>query len=817
LKTGAGGWITGMDIHPSGTPKFARSDVGGAYVLNENTNEWQQVVNAFSMPSVDVAFNKYEGVTSIVSAPSNNQTAYLAFNNKIYKSTNQAANWLATNYTALNNIEYVVGMDNFFSSYEILPNKESSKLSGERLAVDPINENVVYFGSSFTGLRYTFDGGNIWLTHSDTSLTTNFVPLGEPERGIRKILFDPFYGSTNGKTNRIYAFVDGEDVYMSNDAGNNWQALGLPITFPYFYDAEVNNGKLYVTGANSTATYFGSFGFWEFNNSNWNLKYDATSLGSDFQEIAIDPNNSDRAFLFADLFSEILRTTDLSSANPSWNLYSNTRIANTIPWMAWTASNAYTLGQVMFDPIVSNKLWIAMGTGVYTSTDLNDLEMTWEENSAGQEHLVSSGALTFPDGTFLTSHWDFGIFKHNDPNVYPSEHKPTARFSAAWEMDQSPQDPYYVVAVIEDNRYCCIDQDSRSSGYSTDGGNTWTKFASMPDDATETAYTRNFKFGQIAISATDKNNLIWQPAVNGGELPWFTFDNGNSWTQATIPNASAIIGIQYDFFETRPLTADKVLANTFYLYDQAPGGYIFKTTDGGLNWTRNNFVLNYPRSFNAKLEAIRGKANHLLWANGEEQFLGNMTGLWFSSDGSNSFVEIPNTNTVVNFSSGAVFPGESYPAIYFQGAYNNVFGYWMSIDSMQTWYQIGDNPLGKYESSNVMKADPFMPGKLVVGTNGQGFIYHEIDSLVNNTPHIAAENNYIEIFPNPTNSIFTITGTLQDYTIQILDSNGNVHQTLAPVGNTLTIDISNLPSGLYFVTVTNNSNSNLEVKKIIKQ
>jgi len=69
--------------------------------------------------------------------------------------------------------------------------------------VDSINEDVVYFGSSFLGLQKTENGGTTW-----ESIDTSVVPTGTPLNGIRTIAFDSTYGSTNGKTNKIYAFPD---------------------------------------------------------------------------------------------------------------------------------------------------------------------------------------------------------------------------------------------------------------------------------------------------------------------------------------------------------------------------------------------------------------------------------------------------------------------------------------------------------------------------------------------------------------------------------------------------------------------------------
>jgi len=129
LKTGAGGWITGMDMHPSGAPFYARSDVGGAYRYDESTANWEQIVISTSMPSDEVGPNKYEGVLSIVSAPSDECT--------IPGKSGECC------LTA-----------NFFSR--------------DVLVADPVLENTFYlydFGNG--GIHRTSDGGANWETFSE--------------------------------------------------------------------------------------------------------------------------------------------------------------------------------------------------------------------------------------------------------------------------------------------------------------------------------------------------------------------------------------------------------------------------------------------------------------------------------------------------------------------------------------------------------------------------------------------------------------------------------------------------------------------------
>lgn len=67
-----------------------------------------------------------------------------------------------------------------------------------------------------------------------------------------------------------------------------------------------------------------------------------------------------------------------------------------------------------------------------------------------------------------------------------------------------------------------------------------------------------------------------------------------------------------------------------------------------------------------------------------------------------------------------------------------------------------------------------------------------------------------------TDDLFEIQGLLANYTIQILDANDNVYQTLPNSGSSLVIDINTLPAGLYFVQIVNNTYNEVSLKKILK-
>lgn len=103
----------------------------------------------------------------------------------------------------------------------------------------------------------------------------------------------------------------------------------------------------------------------------------------------------------------------------------------------------------------------------------------------------------------------------------------------------------------------------------------------------------------------------------------------------------------------------------------------------------------------------------------------------------------------------------------------------------------------------------------------QGYFTNPPVIVVYNTNSISATDVYltkddISLYPNPTEDLFEIRGLIPLYTIEILDVNGNVHQTFTSTGSTLQIDINTLPSGLYFISIYNNQNTLVALKKILK-
>lgn len=106
--------------------------------------------------------------------------------------------------------------------------------------------------------------------------------------------------------------------------------------------------------------------------------------------------------------------------------------------------------------------------------------------------------------------------------------------------------------------------------------------------------------------------------------------------------------------------------------------------------------------------------------------------------------------------------------------------------------------------STEMYMDPKNEIGICVLTNGEGNafpiceeLYKYALTLNTTTSDVNLESNAITLHPNPASGYFTITGTTSVYNVKILNAMGFVYQNINGTGD-ITIDISDLPSGLFF-------------------
>jgi xyloglucan-specific exo-beta-1,4-glucanase len=143
--------------------------------------------------------------------------------------------------------------------------------TGERLAVDPINSNIVYFGArSGHGLWKSTDGG---VTFSNVTTFTNTDSYRENPadttgyesdlQGLLFVTFDNTSAALNRATSQIFVGVADNitaSVYISKDAGSTWSPLaGQPGKFfPHKCRLGVTEKALYFTYSDGIGPYDGT-------------------------------------------------------------------------------------------------------------------------------------------------------------------------------------------------------------------------------------------------------------------------------------------------------------------------------------------------------------------------------------------------------------------------------------------------------------------------------------------------------------------------------------------------------------------------------
>jgi chitodextrinase len=700
LKIGAGGFLDGMSIANDGT-MVLRTDTYGTYLWNSNatipvgnaggTGAWQQLVTSASMPAAFVAHSQSVttgGVFEIQIAPSNSGIMYMVYSvypnqwpplQGIYKSTDKGTHWTQTSFTP------ITGQD---------PNGPNRGW-GQKMAINPTNPNIVYFGTAGSGLFKTTDGGNTW------SLDSGVPSAADP--GITGIRFNPSNSSI------IFAASHSNGVYQTTNGGTSWSKLsGGP-------------SDVMRTAISSNGIYFAidpSQNLWAYASGAWTeVLQSVPAQGQNIVGVAVDPFNPNHVVVT--LYNGTLNESFNSGG--TWGGWSNgpygtpNYVANDIPWLSFgTDANGLN-----FDPVAPGKLYINGDRGFWTTTLSGNItpstKPTWIDQSVGIEQLVANSVLVpaVANSTPIATSWDTPVVLTNG-SVYASTWQPPISHNgvvAGWSIDYASTDPNFVV-LLADGGYAGGPQ---SSSYSTDAGNTWTALPTIPPGGSWD--------GQIAASTP--LNFIFAGA---GRQPYYTLNGGNTWNLITLPGVADTSGFVPAYHNAQFIAADRVLPNTFYVLYRGVG--IFKTTNGGATWTlvNSSIVSSWAPSYSTNSSVLRatpGATGDIWLTSGNSSADGT---LGHSTDGGATWTTIPNTvdPTAIGFGKSST----SYPSVYFVGWLNGVYGIWQSDDKGATWRQVGQFPLGSLDGVRTISGDPNMYGRIYVGFGGSGFMYGDTSGVV---------------------------------------------------------------------------------------
>ena len=327
----------------------------------------------------------------------------------------------------------------------------------------------------------------------------------------------------------------------------------------------------------------------------------------------------------------------------------------------------------------------------------------------------------------------------------------------------------------------------------SDGGVTWTPQC-------ETCF-------QVAGSSFLNGVYFWNANVGvaygdpeGTEYEiWRTTDGGTNWTR--VPGASIANPLSGEYgYNSSPIAAGGTL------WFPTNKGRLYRTTDQGATWTAAQAPLT---DFGAALPANSGSA---IFSSATNGYLLKTSGT----------VAVPvytyytTTNGGTTWGTGTTFTGTRRILNYIPGTTTIVatsqaapVGTSISTNNGATWTEV--------EALEQRGASAFLNGSTgwCAGFSADALT----DGVFNLTSPLGTENfentNPFKVFPNPANSIITISSTNVDsYNLTVTDLSGKIVMTksLNVIENTL--DISSLSAGAYFFELS--SDNIKDVVKILK-
>ncbi|MDF2802210.1 MAG: xyloglucanase, partial [Anaerocolumna sp.] len=734
-----GGFIPGIIFNES-EPNliYARTDIGGAYRWEENSNRWVSISDSVGWED----WNK-NGVDALATDPIDTNRVYMATgtytnswdtNGQIMRSTDRGNTWQVTP------LPFKVGGN--------MPGRSM----GERLVIDPNQNNIIYFGArGENGLWKSTDYGVTWnkvtsFTNTGSYIQNPGADYGSDKIGIAWITFDKTTGSLGSGTQTIYIGTadTGNSVYRSTDGGLTWSAIsGQPTGFLPHHGVLSDNGILYISYSNGVGPYDGSKGdVYKYNtlNGQWTNISPVHSSSADnyfgYGGLAVDAQNPNTVMV-ATLNSwwpdaNIYRSTDGGTtwtsawtwgAYPTRNLRYDLDISNS-PWLNFGVTGipdsdspspqlGWMIGDLEIDPFNSDRMLYGTGASLMSTTELSNWDanqkLTIHPFATGIEETAVISLVSPPTGSshLLSGLGDVSGFKHESFTTVPAYGYVSPSFVSTTSIDYAESTPNFVVRVGN------VDRDwttNKACAFSYDGGSTWFSTNTEPADVAGG--------GQVAVSA-DGTSVLWSPNPNSSGTAigvYRTINNGNSWSTVTgLPAQSAIC-------------SDRVNPNKFYGFKN---GVFYISTNGGTSFAPTS-ATGLPISASTVVHTQAEKSTITFKAmtdvEGDIWFAGGSTaegiyGLWHSTNSGSSFTKLTNVEEADTIGFGKAAEGQNYMALYSTAKINGTRGIFRSDDGGSTWVRINDDNHQYAKINMCITGDPRIYGRVYVGTNGRGIIY----------------------------------------------------------------------------------------------
>ncbi|MGW3662243.1 cellulose binding domain-containing protein [Streptomyces sp. NPDC005141] len=714
-RVDGGGFVPGIVFNRSEKNlAYARTDIGGAYRWVQSTKSWTPLLDS-------VGWNEW-GHTGVVSLASDSLDP-----DKVYAAVGTYTNdWDPTNGAVLRSADRGASWRKADLPFKLGGNMPGRGM-GERLAVDPNRNSVLYLGApSGKGLWRSTDSGASWSRVTAFPNVGNYVQdatdtsgYASDNQGVVWVTFDESTGSAGSTTQTIYVGVADKDnaVYRSTDGGATWSRLaGQPTGYLAHKGVlDATNGYLYLACSDKGGPYDGGKGqLWRYatRTGAWTNISPVAEADTYYGFSGLTVDRQHPGTVMATAYSswwpdtQIFRSTDSGGSwTKAWDYTSYPNRSNrytmdvsSVPWLTFGANPSppeqtpklgWMTEGLEIDPFDSARMMYGTGATVYGTENLTDWDsggqFTVKPMVQGLEETAVNDLASPPSGApLLSALGDIGGFRHTDLTKVPSMMYTSPNLTSTTSLDYAETGPNTVVRVG--------DLDSGPHiGFSTDNGANW--FAgSDPSGVTG---------GGTVAAASDGGRFVWSPAGTGVQ---YTTGFGTSWSASSgIPSGAVV-------------ESDRVDPKTFYGFKS---GRFYVSSDGGATFTASS-AGSLPSGDSVRFKALPGTKGDVWLAGGASD---GAYGLWHSTDGGASFTKLSNVEQADTIGFGKAATGASYQTLYTSAKIGGVRGIFRSTDRGASWTRINDDAHQWGWTGAAITGDPRIYGRVYVATNGRGIVY----------------------------------------------------------------------------------------------
>ncbi len=690
-----GGFVPNIIYNPTEEGlAYCRTDIGGAYKLNKDTGRWECISDMFGGDDWNLI-----GIESIATDPVEPNRLYVA----------------AGTYTSGKGA--MLASDDYGKTYTRVDmpfgcgGNEVGRGAGERLAVDPNDNSIIYFGSRTDGLYRSEDYGKSWSKVESFPSEGGYVEEGF-SIGLTFTAFDKSSSSAGEPTKTIFvgaARTEGNMLYRSDDAGKTWTEVENPTAQMTGNNTKLrpmqgevsSDGFLYTTwsyGVGPNGAEAGAVQKYDIAKNEWKEITPDDGMKHGYCGISVNPSDpknivvttlclwapEDNVFVSRDGGEswQGLWDPDTKEKNYQMNI-------DDCKWLSWHGGLklGWWMTGVAINPFDPDEIMYGTGATIYGTDNLTKLgqePVVVRPRAMGIEEtaifdFVAPKQLDDDTPELYSIMGDIYGFRHDSADTAPEEH--FGDFPST-DIDCAVNDYHYVVRATAENVKTVV--------YSEDAGSHWKAVASLPEGVNKKSG------GQVKLSC-DGKILMWQSGTPGTGA--FVTENwGESWTACDGLPQGAVI------------ESDKVNPKKFY---GMRDGTFYASEDGGKSFTKvTDFLVS-----NLSFEAAPNEEGRLYVSTGG---IGVYT--MDVSEGKLESVK-GDVQSCKAVGMGAPEKEGDPDTLFIIGEANNEgFGVYLSQDRGATWKRINTDVQQWGNVNPKISGDPKVFGRCYISTNGRGII-----------------------------------------------------------------------------------------------